>query len=313
MTPSTTLPNSAAALATERDLLTRLYEAGRAEHPGLRLEQEEYARGARERAGWTARDDGGSELDALAAMDRRGRGGDLYLVLACDAGRQEGWERLCAVSLPAVGRALSAQGVSVPEADGLAADLPGHLIQPPRHGRSRTRLGGFRGASTLTTFLAVAAMRLRTSARRVRTEASLDRVEELAATAVGGPVAPAAPARLEDAEAVAQLEALLPAAWARLTRQESLALLFKCRDGLPQATIANLLGIGAPRVSRLVESAHARLRSAFASNAVRGAGIAHAHRGALRGVIERFLATSFPEARPGGAQGPRSARTSETR
>jgi DNA-directed RNA polymerase specialized sigma24 family protein len=296
----------------ERGLVDRLCRAGSGGHPSVSLDRAEFSHGAHERAEWTAEDDGGSRLDALAAMDRRGRGPDVYLVVACDARREGAWDRLCATSLAAVARALTAQGVPLAEADVIARDLPGHLIQPPRHGRSRTRLGGYRGVSSLTTFLATAALALRTSEQRVRRLASLnDRPPGMDPEVISD--APPIPSRLEDAEAAAQLKATLPAAWARLTRQESLALLFQCRDALPQKTIATLLGVGAPRVSRILDRAHARLRAALVPDAAGAAGLAQTSRTALRDVLERFLATSFLHLRPGAAQGPHGASTDETR
>jgi DNA-directed RNA polymerase specialized sigma24 family protein len=282
----------------------RLFRAGREAHPGIWLEHPEFARGARERASWTAKDDGGSEEDALSAMERRGRGPDLYLALACDARIEGAWDRFCATTLPAVARALAAQGVPPAEADAAAAELPGHLIQPPRHGRSRTRLGGYRGASSLATFLAVAALALRTSARRGRSPASLDALREEGGGEVVLPSARPARAGLEEAEAASRLALRLPAAWARLTPRESLVLLFQCRDGLPQRTIAALLGIGAPRVSRLIDGAHARLRAALSSPSSLDCGCFDVPHDALRRVVEQFLATSFLDLRPGEGRAP---------
>jgi DNA-directed RNA polymerase specialized sigma24 family protein len=298
--------------AEEQALLERLHRAGAAAH-ALPLRPEAFAHGARLRAGWTADDDGASPLEALRAMSKRERGPDLFLVIACDAGVPGAWERLAAACLPAVARALTAQGIRPDEADVRAADLPGHLIQPPRHGRSPTRLGGYRGASSLATFLAVAALALRTSEKRIRPLVSLD---ALGPEGEEGQVAhpPAREqARVEDAEQAARLRDSLPGAWARLTRQESLALLFKCRDDLPQKTIALLLGVGAPRVSRLVDRAQARLRDALAPVGAGGSAASAADRAQLGHVIARFLATSFPDVRPWGAPAPQAAGRPESR
>ena len=300
MTPTKSLSEFPVESDAARTLVDRLFRVGAEAHPTVRLERDGFSRGAIERAGWTAADNGGTEIDALSAMDLRGRSPDLYLVMACDTGRDGAWDRLCATCLPAVARSLTAQGIPHVEADAIASELPGHLIQPPRHGRTRTRLGGYRGASSLTTFLAVAALALRTNQRRERPIASLEQLGPPGSDPGIASDAPPLALRLADAEAAAQLKVALPAAWARLTRQESLALLFKCRDDLPQRTIATMLGVGAPRVSRLIDSAHARLRAGLASASMRDGGVAQASRAVLRGVIENFLATSFPDLRPGG-------------
>jgi DNA-directed RNA polymerase specialized sigma24 family protein len=306
VTPTTTPPATPVERDAEHALVDRLFHTGVEAHPPVPLGPDEFARGARERARWTSDDAGGSTFDALGAMERRSRGPDVFLVLACDGGTHAAWDRLVSVGLPPAARALTAQGLTVGEADAIVGDLPGHLVQPPRHGRCRTRLGGYRGASSLTTFLAVAALALRSNARRKRLGTSIEQLSPSGSEPGVADDGPSPPRRLEDAEAVAHLEQALPAAWARLTRLESLALLFKCRDDLPQKTIAHILGVGAPRVSRLVESAHARLRSSLARTSRSEGGFAHASRAALRDVIERFLATSFPDVRPGGATGPRA-------
>ena len=47
----------------------------------------------------------------------------------------------------------------------------------------------------------------------------------------------------------------LTGAWSRLTTRERLALALKYRDGLTQRSVARILGVGEPRVSRLVRRA----------------------------------------------------------
>ena len=53
--------------------------------------------------------------------------------------------------------------------------------------------------------------------------------------------------------------AAVAAAWQTFTTNEALALFYKHRDGLPQKTIAALLGVGEPRVSRLLSRGIERL------------------------------------------------------
>ncbi len=298
MTPPTTAP-SPPATATEREILGRLFGAGRSAHPSLALGAARFDVGALERAAWTAADDEDSREAALLALDRRGRGADLFLALACDAGIPGAWDRLCATALPAVARGLAARGLDPAVADAEAADLPGHLIQNPEHARSATRLGGYRGSSSLPTFLTVAAYARWSTERRRKVLASIDRTADDGSPAIDAAAPAPAGHAPEDAETARRLAAELPRAWASLTERETLALLFKDRDGLPQSCIARLLGVGAPRVSRLLERAYERLRDALAGPlGAEGAASPPGDPAVLAAVLARFLATRPPSPRP---------------
>jgi DNA-directed RNA polymerase specialized sigma24 family protein len=299
MTP-TTSASAPPATAAEREVVARLLASGRVAHPRIALPADRFEAGVLARAAWTAADDGGRREEALRDIERRGRGADLFLALACDAEVPGAWDRLCATSLPAVVRGLGARGLGSAAAEAEASDLPGHLVQRPAHGRSATRLGGYRGTSSLSTFLTVAAYARFTSEQRRACLASLDRE----APDGGRAIDPAAPAsaelRPEVLEAARRLEGALPAAWIRLTEREALALLYKGRDGLPQTTIARLLGVGPPRVSRILDAAYQRLRDALEASV--GAGVREAPdpgAAVFAAVVSRFLATLLPLPRPG--------------
>jgi len=297
MTPPTTA-SAPPATATEREILARLFGAGRAAHPSLALVAARFEAGALERAAWTAADDEDSREGALLAIERRGRGADLFLALSCDGGVPGAWDRLCTTTLPAVARGLSARGLAPAVADAEALDLPGHLIQAPEHARSATRLGGYRGSSSLSTFLAVAAYARWSTERRRRSLASIDRGAEDGARAIDVPAPSSLGTGPEHAETALRLAAELPRAWARLTEREALALLYKDRDGLPQASIARLLGVGAPRVSRLLDRAYERLREALEGPLGVGTARPDLDAAVLAAVVARFLATLPPSPRP---------------
>jgi DNA-directed RNA polymerase specialized sigma24 family protein len=85
---------------------------------------------------------------------------------------------------------------------------------------------------------------------------SLDSVRApLAAARPGDPAAMAG-----EAETARRFGDALRIAWARLTSNEALALALKHHDGLRQRDIARILGVGPPRVSRIVRSAVGKLR-----------------------------------------------------
>jgi len=298
MTPPISAP-APPPTATEREVVARLFAAGRAAHAMLVLGVGPFETGALDRATWTAADDEGTREDALRAIEQRGRGADLFLALACDANVPGAWERLCAATLPAVARGLCARGLAPAAADAEAGDLPGHLIQRPEHGRSSTRLGGYRGSSSLATFLTVAAYARWSTERRRKSLASLDREADDGSRVIDPPAPPSPDTSPEDAEAARRLEGALPLAWARLTSREALALLFKGRDGLPQSTIARLLGVGPPRVSRILDRAYDRLRESLAGPLGGDGSATPAFDAAVfAAVVARFLATLPPSPRP---------------
>lgn len=306
MTPPIAAPTPPAT-AAERAILARLLAAARAAHPSIPFAADRFEAAAVVRATWTATEDATRREDALGDVERRGRGPDLFLALACDAGIPGAWERLCATVLPAVARGLSARGLGLDAAAAEVADLPGHLIQAPANGRSATRLGGYRGTSALATFLTVAAYARFASERRRASLASLDQETPAGSRVVDPPAPPTSEPRPEHAEHARRLEDGLRTAWSRLTDREALALLYKARDGLPQTTIARLLGVGPPRVSRILDAAHGRLREGLKGLAVEVGGEPPGLEGAvLAAAVARFLATLLPSPRPAGEGSPPS-------
>ncbi len=114
---------------------------------------------------------------------------------------------------------------------------------------------------------------------------------------------PAAPERLAPDPAAAAVEAetglrfeeAFRGAWSALTEREALVLLFKFRDGLPQTEIARVLGVGEPRVSRMISGASEKIRMAVLRRIGSGAGAEEPDAGpaweALSRAVAGFLAT----------------------
>ena len=285
-------------------VVARMHREGVAAHSGVRLEAEPFGDEVRWRAETGGADESESARERLARMERLAGGPDLYLAIGCDLSAVGAWDRLTAAYVPRLARALTAQGVPPAEADAVAADLPGDLIQPPRDAAVRTRLGLYRGLSSLFSFLTVAALRRFTNRLRSRKPASLDAHPVRDGEDLGA--APELSARASDSplddlvgeEAGERVDAILLAAWRDFTPKEALALLYKFRDGLPQTTIAAMLRVGEPRVSRLLARGIDRLREALA--AVIGSRrdrLSPSEWAAVRTALERRLAT-FPIAAP---------------
>ena len=107
--------------------------------------------------------------------------------------------------------------------------------------------------------------------------------------------------RLLDAEAARALDEAFRAAWKDLTPKESLAVLLKYRDDLPQTAIARVLDVGEPRVSRILSAALEKIRAAIRTRVPEGLGLdAERVRPTLRDVVAATLASSG-----GGAELPR--------
>ena len=271
--------------------LRRGFELGRAAHGALGLAPEEYSRrvlalveGRLRRAGVPVAAEGMAE--ALSRSDLA----DLYLAVACEAGTAGAWERFSG----AYGRVIVAlavrRGASAAEAEELAGEIPGELFTPPPRGGARTRLGTYDGSGSLSGWLAVIVQRRLADRWR-------------AASREPPPPRPPPPepdphAAAGDRETLARFEEAFREAWADFAPQEALALLLRYRDGLPQTEIARVLGVGEPRVSRVLSGASARIRVAIlrrlGSLPVEGERDPARVLAALEGAVARILATLPP-------------------
>jgi RNA polymerase sigma factor (sigma-70 family) len=293
-------PGLTAPREAHGDLLGAAWREGVAAHPGLALSEAAFREEAtaRAEAGEASRE---ARADRLARMLRLAGGADLLLAFACERGVPGAWERLAEAYGRRLARALTAQGVPAGEADAIAADVPGDLVQPPRDGGARTRIGLWRGLSSLFSFLATGALRRWTNRLRGTRPESLDVVPASGprpepASREAGPAETAA-----GREEAARLDAALDRAWGSLTPREALVLLHRHRDGLPQKTIAAMLGVGEPRVSQLLSRGVERLAEALAGEG--GGRPSPDAWEALRTALERRLATRAALPPPTGAGG----------
>jgi len=182
---------------------------------------------------------------------------DALLAIACDEDAPGAWEELVRGHAPRLRAFLRGRGTADVEIESFLAELPGLLREAPPDGRARTRIGTYDGSGSLFSWLAVIA--LRTMNRR-RREADARQREFTPSDVATRRDAPATPLLSE--EAAQRFQAALAEAWATLTARERLAVLLRHRDGLSGREIARLMGIGEPRVSRLLEAGLARLRDA---------------------------------------------------
>jgi RNA polymerase sigma factor (sigma-70 family) len=269
-------------------VLRRAHEAGRLAHGDLALSFQDFTDYVQPRLGRRLERSGlavaplrvGTLLGADAAAD-------LFLAAACDAGVEGAWERLAELHDARLRGLLRHWGATAAEAEQLADELPGELATPPPRGGARTRIGTFDASGSLAAWLAVVARRRWADLARAETRGD-------PARPIGEhDPAPASPPlqKLVDDETAARLSQALAETWPKLTPREALALLYRYADGLPQTRIAALMGVGEPRVSRLLKKALSRLRAGL-QHLMEPLGNDHA----LRAAIERHMAT-FPRPR----------------
>jgi len=224
---------------------------------------------------------------------RRVAGADLFLGVACDEGVSGAWEALAEHYLPRVRGLAIRHGASPGDAEEIVQDLPGALACPPPDGAARTRIGTYDGTGNLFCWLAVIVLRRLADRGRDAARATPTNFDDSALLAAKGDN----PAALVlNADLAAKLRTVLEAAWPRLTRQESLALLWKYRDGLKQEAIAGLFGVHKSRVSRIVTAGVDKLRAAITAGLAADLPAAPSGRlwRALGHAVETHMATLAP-------------------
>ncbi len=233
--------------------LAAAFERGRDAHAGLELAGPLFDEGVlsrvrrrMERAGIPA---AGAMLSA--AIERLAAA-DLYLAIACDERIPSAWERFDSLHRPRLCEQARRAGADAELAEELAAEVLAELCAPADSG-ARTRLGRYDGAGSLDGWLAVVVRhRLVDRARARPSGEPLRRLPD--------PRAPSPPAAAISVEASERFAGCVRAAFSRLTPKEALAVQFRYADDLPLRRIAGLLGVGEPRVSRLVQAGVERLR-----------------------------------------------------
>jgi DNA-directed RNA polymerase specialized sigma24 family protein len=234
---------------------------GGAAHPGVSLPVEELAEGVAAMLARRPPSEGAGER--WAAVLVAAGAADVFLAVACDRSAPGAWERFDAVTAPRVEALLRRRGADPAEAEAVARGLPGLLVVRPASGGARTRIGTWNGLAPLSAWISVVAVREWMAQRRAR----LPGPEAMRTPdAAAGEVEPAAaaPSLPPDPRVARAVAAALDAAWAAFTPKESLAVLWKHRDGVPQRTIAAALGVGESRVSHLLARAAEKIRAAVA-------------------------------------------------
>jgi RNA polymerase sigma-70 factor len=200
---------------------------------------------------------------ALALHDawERSVSTDLFLAIACDAGNSRAWEALVARLGPRLRAFLQKRGEDAASADEIVASLPGELLLPAKGSDARTQLGLYSGAGSLFSWLGSVAIRMASrsgKARRTRGETA-----EAATIAAPGPD-PAVSAI--DAEVGDRARKAVDEAFGSMSSDESVAFVLCYRDGVPQVEIGEFLRVGKSRITRILQSAVAKVRRAFGRN-----------------------------------------------
>lgn len=311
--PAVPRPEPARNPAADLDLradavrLRRGFEEGRRIHGELGIAFDAYAarvisiaRARLARSGAPATDAGMAEVLERTVLE------DLYLAVACDTGIPAAWEALQR-DLPARLEALALKrGASAAEAEEVTQDVIGDLLTPSSRSAFRTHLGSFEGAGTLFSWVAGIALRKLFARRKTRPSVPFHGAGEPGAPEpAAGPERAPDPAELTiDRDEAERTLAALQEAWTRLTPRESLAVVLKFRDGLPQTGIARILDVGEPRVTRLIQGAVEKIREVFRKAPFRGIGNGGAQFwSSLRSALENHLASSgtAPPQPAGGA------------
>jgi RNA polymerase sigma factor (sigma-70 family) len=275
--------------------LRAAFEKGRAAHPLLALGPDSFARRALAAAHVRLRRAGAlPERNRVEEVLRETDGADLFLAAACDEGVAGAWESLTETYVPRIVGLLRSRGASEDEAREIAEQLPGEAYEPPADGTARTRIGTYTGWGSLFGWLAALALR-RLADRRRAPDRRRDEVGR--GRSPGRDPDPAE--ALAGAETSSSLREGLEDAWSELGAKERLVLVLKYRDGLPQTSIAQALGVGPPRVSRLVAAATDKVRAAVRRRLPASeAGDPDRVWRALRDAVGRHLASAAPRIEP---------------
>lgn len=256
---------------THQLALRRAFEAGREEWGELPVEFERFAHTVLARidrrlvrAG-IAPDDETRVHEALSASCAA----DLYLAIALEAGDGDAWMALERKLHPRLGALARKRGADRSEAREILDELAGELVSPTAGEGHPTRLSTYDGTGSLFGWLAVFVSRRVADRARARRHDSLDAPEEPngpptdTGRAVTGEADDPGEVAAAD-EAASVVREAVESAWSRLGDREQLALLFKFRDELPQKEIARMFGVGAPRVTRILQGALEKLRTGVA-------------------------------------------------
>ncbi|HLQ37501.1 MAG TPA: sigma-70 family RNA polymerase sigma factor [Planctomycetota bacterium] len=192
--------------------------------------------------------------NAIARVARSLALDDLYLACACELRSELAWNALRTNFAYRLTTLLRKRGVQAQEATEIVADLPGMLVADPGSSTppGRSRLSSFDGSGSLFGWLAVIALR-EWQRRRARNHGVT--APDLSA------VVAAKAADSVDREAGQRFAEAVRLAWGRLTPRHRTVLALRYSHGLQQVEIMRLLGVSAPRISRLLDRAVRELRT----------------------------------------------------
>jgi RNA polymerase sigma factor (sigma-70 family) len=226
---------------------------------GQQAQREAYARGQAAHAGLPL--DFGAFLARRVGAAAPKFAEDYYLARACDRGVPGAWEKLQHSFDRRLRAFLRKRGAGESEASQLLDEVWGALAVPPARGGASSTIGTYDGRGPLHAWLATIVWRRLTDSWRARSaEAPLSVAGAGAGSERANPAA-----CLADDETAHLLGEALEDAWSGLTKRELQAVVLKYRHQLPQTEIARALEVGAPRVSRILNAAAARLREAIES------------------------------------------------
>src|SRR5258706_3970078 len=253
-------------------ILRRVFEHGRSVYGPLDLTFEVFARKVLE---LVARPSGPKlHLWAKELEERLAKSGDadLYLAIACEEGVPGAWEAFRKRYVPNLRSLARRNGARGSEIDHASEGLLGDLFTPPKRGNAKTQLGTYSGSGSLLSWLAAVLHHRMTDDRRARNSArrghtgrgERDRARRPGRT--DNPSEEIDPGVLSvDRETCPRFGEVLREGLATLTGREREALVLKHRDGLTQAGVARRMGVGEPRVSRLLRSGVKRIRDFVAA------------------------------------------------
>ncbi len=235
------------------------YAAGRLAHPGLALERSAFEAHAVRCAESRLKRQGEAKAPgALADALRAASAGDLFLATACVFGTAGAWDRFHEQHTERLRALAGSRGVSAVEAEQQVQDLLGDLATRALDPTRPPLLEQYDASGSLFGWLATCLLR-RLSARaraagRTKTLPDSDALES--------PRAPDPSGAAERADLEQRLRTVLRDAVDSLTSRERAALVLSSRDGWSGEETARILGVGAPRVSRLRAKATERIREA---------------------------------------------------
>lgn len=246
--------------AEVRRAAAAVYAAGRRAHAGIEVDARVFeAHAVRCANRRLARRSHAPTEGAVALALGEPAAEELYLVAACLADAPDAWERLREHLAPRLTAFARSRGASAHDAEQETTDLLSDLRLPQAESRSDPLLAAYDGSGSLFGWSATCL--LRRLGARARREERLRGVHAEAAARLPASRDPADAA--ERSELEEHLRHAIRGSVEALTPQERAAVVLSHRDGWSGREVARILGVGAPRASRLRTRATEKLRAAL--------------------------------------------------